>query len=140
MKKFQQGFTLIELMIVVAIIGILAAIAIPSYQDFTARSKVAEGINLSGSPKASMAEFVLSNSRWPEAPGSIGYTSPTTKYVSGITVAGSSMTLTYNAAAGVPTGNTIIVRGKTSTGGVRWSCTGGTLDNKFRPSNCRKAS
>jgi type IV pilus assembly protein PilA len=138
-KKFQQGFTLIELMIVVAIIGILAAIAIPSYQDFTSRSKIAEGINLVGSPKTSVAEFVLSNNRWPTLDASIGYVSPTTKYVTSIGVAGNAITVTYKVAAGVANAaSTIIFTAATSAGGVRWVCTGGSVGNRLRPTNCRK--
>ncbi len=138
MKKFQQGFTLIELMIVVAIIGILAAIAIPSYQDFTARSKVAEGINLVGSPKTSAAEFRLSNNRWPGSAASIGYTSPTTKYIRSISVDGATITVAYTGTLGVTGGSTIVFVGSGTAGGVKWSCTGGNLGNKYRPTNCRK--
>jgi len=65
MKKLQQGFTLIELMIVVAIIGILAAIAIPAYQDYTVRSQVTEGLNLASAVKAGVAEYYAQNGTWP---------------------------------------------------------------------------
>jgi type IV pilus assembly protein PilA len=135
--KRQQGFTLIELMIVVAIIGILAAIAIPSYQDFTARGKVSEGIVLASAPKASINEFVLSLGRWPLAGGSIGHTSPNTQYVRSVAIANSQITITFGASAGVPGGSTIIMGAATSGGGVVWHCKGGNLSNKFRPSNCR---
>jgi len=137
-KKFQQGFTLIELMIVVAIIGILAAIAIPSYQDFTTRSKVAEGISLAGSPKASMAEFALSQGHWPNTTASIGYTPASTKYVKSISASKGQIVVTYNTVIGINANDTIIFKGTTSSVGVTWGCTGGTLDAKFRPSNCRK--
>jgi len=139
MKKYQQGFTLIELMIVVAIIGILAAIAIPSYQDFTARSKVAEGINLVGSPKTSVAEFVLNTNRWPAADGSIGYVTPSTKYIKSIAVVNQNITVTYKAAAGFGAdASTIVFTAATSAGGVQWNCTGGNVGNRLRPTNCRK--
>ncbi|AUB84155.1 pilin [Candidatus Thiodictyon syntrophicum] len=138
MKKYQQGFTLIELMIVVAIIGILAAIAIPSYQDFTTRSKVAEGLNLAGSPKASAAEFALNNGHWPASGvGSLGYQSPTTKYVRSIAVAGSHITITYAGTAGVVAGSNIIIAGSLNAGGAKWVCTGGNVNIRYRPSNCR---
>ncbi|WP_295393299.1 pilin [uncultured Thiodictyon sp.] len=137
-KKIQQGFTLIELMIVVAIIGILAAIAIPSYQDFTTRSKVAEGISLVASPQMSLAEFALNNLTFPANNAALGYSSPNTRYVSGIAVTPHLLTITYKVAAGVPSAsNTLVFRATTSAAGVQWSCTGGSLGKKLRPSNCR---
>ncbi|WP_295393330.1 pilin [uncultured Thiodictyon sp.] len=137
-KQIQQGFTLIELMIVVAIIGILAAIAIPSYQDFTTRSKVAEGISLVASPQLSVAEFALNNLTFPADNAAVGYSSPATRYVSQIVVTPHLLTITYRVAAGVPSAsNTLVFRATTNQGGVSWSCTGGTLGKKLRPSNCR---
>ncbi len=72
MKTLQKGFTLIELMIVIAIIGILAAIAIPAYQDYTIRAQVTEGLNLAGALKAGIAEFYAQNGSWP-VPWSAGH-------------------------------------------------------------------
>ncbi len=103
LKKVQQGFTLIELMIVVAIIGILAAIAIPAYQDYTIRAKVTEGLNLADSAKTAVAESFQSGGRRaskpPRHPGTAAF-SPT-KYVSNITVALATgvITVTYATAA-----------------------------------------
>jgi type IV pilus assembly protein PilA len=93
MKRIQKGFTLIELMIVVAIIGILAAIAIPAYQDYTIRSQVTEGLNLAASIKAEVAEFYAQNGVWPTAiiggAGTLGHAAgevPSGKYVSNVAI------------------------------------------------------
>jgi type IV pilus assembly protein PilA len=93
LKTVQKGFTLIELMIVVAIIGILAAIAIPAYQDYTIRSQVTEGLNLAASVKAEVAEYYAQYGRWPTAitgqVGTLGHAAgqiPSGKYVSAVTI------------------------------------------------------
>jgi type IV pilus assembly protein PilA len=100
MKSVQKGFTLIELMIVVAIIGILAAIAIPAYQDYTVRAKVTEGINLAASAKTAVAEGFQSNDLAGVTAAATAWVSGfvATKYVSTITIAGSTgaITVTYN--------------------------------------------
>ena len=94
LKTVQKGFTLIELMIVVAIIGILAAIAIPAYQDYTIRSQVTEGLNLAASVKAEVAEYYAQYGRWPTAivgnAGTLGHTAgqiPSGKYVNAVKIA-----------------------------------------------------
>jgi type IV pilus assembly protein PilA len=107
-KAIQKGFTLIELMIVVAIIGILAAIAIPAYQDYTIRSQVTEGLNLAGSVKAAVAERLAQTGIWPTNLTVIGIvnatgveTPPVGKYVSGVNMGGAgTVTITYSSVAG----------------------------------------
>ena len=105
-KAIQKGFTLIELMIVIAIIGILAAIAIPAYQDYTIRAQVTEGLNLASAIKASVAEFYAQNGAWPTALGpsttanTLGMdTIPEGKYVSGIAVGNGTIQITYSGTA-----------------------------------------
>jgi type IV pilus assembly protein PilA len=102
MKAMQKGFTLIELMIVVAIIGILAAIAIPAYQDYTIRAQVTEGLNLAGAVKASVAETFAQTGLWPQNNTAAGVglaTQVTGKYVTAVTVANGGITIGYGAQA-----------------------------------------
>ena len=100
MRRVQKGFTLIELMIVVAIIGILAAIAIPAYQDYTIRAQVSEGLSLASSVKASTSEFFADRGTWPANLAAIGVAAASTgKYVSGVTMNAGTITLTYGLQA-----------------------------------------
>ena len=103
MKKVQQGFTLIELMIVVAIIGILAAIAIPAYQDYTIRAQVSEGMNLAAAAKAAVAETFLNRGAAPVNRTQAGMTANATdtegKYVASINVANGAIVITYGNEA-----------------------------------------
>jgi type IV pilus assembly protein PilA len=141
MKK-QQGFTLIELMIVVAIIGILAAIAIPAYQDYTIRAQVSEGLNLSGGAKAAVTEFYQDQGAFPadnataglEAAGNI-----TGKYVTQVAVNAGVITVTYgNDANANIAGATLTMTPLDNAGSVSWTCANGAgLQNKWLPAACR---
>ena len=151
MKKIQQGFTLIELMIVVAIIGILAAIAIPAYQDYTVRSKVTEGLNLAAAAKLAVSETYQSNGNFTLAKS--GYNFVATKYVKSIVLTDVTglITVTYDTSAtGITalTGADVVVLepsigGKpldgVVVGNMDWKCgaAGTTVAAKYLPAACR---
>lgn len=141
MKK-QQGFTLIELMIVVAIIGILAAIAIPAYQDYTIRAQVSEGLNLSGGAKAAVTEFYQDQGAFPADNATAGVEAAaniTGKYVTQVAVAAGVITVTYgNDANANITGATLTMTPQDNAGSVSWTCANGAgLQNKWLPAACR---
>ena len=146
MKK-QQGFTLIELMIVVAIIGILAAIAIPAYQDYTIRAQVSEGLNLAGGAKAAVTEYFQDRGQLPDTNLLAGIAANTEiqgKYVAQVTVgANGSIDVEYgNDAHQVIQGQAVQLTPNTSEpGSVRWDCQSAAneIENKHLPAACRAA-
>ena len=142
-KVVQKGFTLIELMIVVAIIGILAAVAIPAYQDYTVRARVTEGLGLADAAKTAVAENASNGA----SDLSIGWTAPTgTTNVSGMTVAAATgqIVVTMNAKSGNGTiildpksGGAVLAAGTIPSDAIVWTCNTGTVPAKYRPSSCR---
>lgn len=142
MKK-QQGFTLIELMIVVAIIGILAAIAIPAYQDYVARSQSTEGLNLASGQKTTVAEIWSTEGSFADADsGSSGIPAAADisgDFVSQVAVADGIITATF-ASSGVAAplqGNSLQLSPVTSAGSVNWVCSSSDIDDEYLPSDCR---
>ena len=142
MKK-QQGFTLIELMIVVAIIGILAAIAIPAYQDYTIRAQVSEGINLASGAKAAISEYFMDSGVLPGSNAEAGLELDTNirgNYASAVRVgAGGVVTVTYNGPEvnAQIAGQQLTLTPTTNAGSVQWACVNTTLAAKHVPSACR---
>ena len=147
MKTIQQGFTLIELMIVVAIIGILAAVAIPAYQDYTVRAKVQEAVNLSNPHRTSLGIACSEGNLMTPGGGAanqqtdLGLAAPTAyaaKYTSQITAVGNTITrgivtLTMKQiGSSITSGSTITYRGSCGAGGMQWIVTG-SIASKFWP-------
>ncbi len=144
MKRTQQGFTLIELMIVVAIVGILAAIAIPAYQDYIARSKVSEGLASLAEAKTSVSEYYSTNGTLATSATSIGIdTTRTTPYTSGMSwvVASTQVRVQLTNINTAVDGTYVQLTGTRDTArkDIEWACTnsGAVADQKYYPSNCR---
>ncbi|HID8630319.1 TPA: pilin [Neisseria meningitidis] len=165
MNTLQKGFTLIELMIVIAIVGILAAVALPAYQDYTARAQVSEAILLAEGQKSAVTEYYLNHGEWPKNNTSAGVASSATdikgKYVEKVEVAKGVITATM-LSTGVNKeiqGKKLSLWAKRQNGSVKWFCgqpvtrnapnasadavnkvTGNEIDTKHLPSTCRDAS
>ncbi|HEZ5710075.1 TPA: pilin [Neisseria meningitidis] len=166
MNTLQKGFTLIELMIVIAIVGILAAVALPAYQDYTARAQVSEAILLAEGQKSAVTEYYLNHGTWPGGNSDAGVASASDikgKYVKEVTVANGVVTATM-LSTGVNKeikGKKLSLWAKRQDGSVKWFCgqpvtrnapnasadadavnkvTGNEIDTKHLPSTCRDTS
>jgi len=139
MKKNMQGFTLIELMIVIAILGILLAIAIPAYQDYTIRAKVSEGLNIAAAAKLGVSETRQSGSAMPSTNALAGIANTiASTYVTSVAVgANGVITITYRNIDAKVNGNTIQMTPTLVDSVVKWNCKGGNVGNPYRPAECR---
>ncbi|HFA1809515.1 TPA: pilin [Neisseria gonorrhoeae] len=167
MNTLQKGFTLIELMIVIAIVGILAAVALPAYQDYTARAQVSEAILLAEGQKSAVTEYYLNHGKWPENNGDAGVASSSSiigKYVESVTVTNGVVTAKMKSD-GVNKeiqGKKLSLWAKRQAGSVKWFCgqpvtresnnadavtadgtdgaNGTKIETKHLPSTCRDES
>lgn len=144
-KNVQKGFTLIELMIVIAIIGILAAIAIPAYQDYTIRAQISEGLSLGDGAKTSMAEFFNNYGHFPANNASAGLATAASisgKYVSSVNVGTTvgQIQITYSGPKinSKVAGGVLALSAIDKAGSVDWTCKAiSGISTKYLPSNCR---
>ncbi|WP_201617034.1 pilin [Psychrobacter immobilis] len=145
MNTTQKGFTLIELMIVIAIIGILAAIALPAYQDYTKRARMGEALSLGSGAKTSVTEFYSSNNSWPADNAAAGLAAAGTikgNAVDSVTVNDGKIEIIVNSKVADDTStNKLILSPSANAGSVEWDCTptgaSTTINPKFLPSECR---
>ena len=145
MKKLQQGFTLIELMIVVAIIGILAAVAIPAYQDYLNRSKMSEVLAAVSACKTSVAEYAAAKNKLPTSIGESGCSNTATQYMSSLDVSAGGVIKATVGAIADQSGKIVTMTPNKDTAGtaagdgdaiVAWTCTySGNV--KYVPASCR---
>ena len=141
MKAIQKGFTLIELMIVIAIIGILAVVALPAYQDYTARAQVSEALTLAEGQKSAVTEYRSDRGAWPTSNIEAGVASSISgKYVASVVVGANGAITATMKATDVNNdikGKTLILVPTDNNGSFTWTCNTGTVEQKFRPSTCR---
>ncbi|MEG9302755.1 pilin [Psychrobacter celer] len=146
MNTAQKGFTLIELMIVIAIIGILAAIALPAYQDYTKRARMGEALSLAGGAKTAVTEYYSSNNSWPADNGAAGLPATPTDIngnsVESVTVDDGQIKVKVktNIADNAGSDDLLVLSPSANAGSVEWDCTptaGTTINVKYLPSECR---
>ena len=144
MNTNQQGFTLIEVMIVVAILGFLATVALPAYQAYTDRTKISEIILVADSAKSSISDFYMSAGRMPASTtqANINTNSAQSQYIAAIafSTTTTTATITYTLQNTTSAAGDIAMVGTANANGIQWSCATAatTVDNKYLPNNCRQ--
>ena len=141
MRRAQEGFTLIELMIVVAIIGILATVALPAYQTYSIRAQVSEGLNLTGPITRAVAEYHMDTGNFPADNNAAAVAAPGSYaggYVASITVNGANIDIRYgNRAHAAINGEIVRLTGVVNNGSFQWNCSSAAIRDAYLPAICR---
>lgn len=135
--KMQKGFTLIELMIVIAILGILIAIALPAYQDYTIRTKNAECLNVAAAAKLAVSETYQSNNAWPSNNSSAGYSFAASSYCASVTIGANGTIAAVTQNTGAAGTFTLTPASPADSGRVEWACTNNFTNQAHSPAECR---
>jgi type IV pilus assembly protein PilA len=138
----QEAFTLVEIMIVIAIIGILSMIAIPAYKDFTVRSKISEGLSLAAGAKTSVIEYYQTQGNWPISNANAGLPSADHikgEFVKSVAIEGNKVVVTFGSGAGEGLSQrNLIMTAVDNSGSISWTCHADKIENRFLPPNCRE--
>jgi type IV pilus assembly protein PilA len=134
----QKGFTLIELMITVAIVGILSAVALPAYQSYTIRTQVSEGMSLASGAKPIVVDYYQNNGSFPDFSSDANYPGADGKYVTEVSIASGIVTVTFggNSNVTISSGTLTFTPSVGSGGVIQWACAGSTSVSKYVPSSC----
>lgn len=139
----QKGFTLIELMITVAIVGILAAVAMPAYQDYTVRAQISEGINMVSGAKTFVNDYYTNTGNFPPDNATVGYPGGSGKYITSVAISGGGASSDVSAIFGGEANTAIVGRTLTLTastnasGNVQWDCWSPDIEDRYLPAVCR---
>lgn len=138
MKKNMQGFTLIELMIVIAIIAILVAIALPAYQNYTIRAKNSECLSIAAAPKLALSETFQSNGTWPASFAVAGYEAGATTMCAAATITGTGFTINnVPTQTGGPSVLFTFTANTTNPSAIQWNCSTPSTASRYVPASCR---
>jgi type IV pilus assembly protein PilA len=138
-SKMQKGFTLIELMITVSIVGILSAVALPAYQSYTIRAQVSEGMSLAAGAKPTVLDYYQNNGSFPALSSDANYSGSVGKYVTQVSIASGAITATFGGKSNVKiSGGTLTFTPNTDTasGVVKWTCAASASVTTYIPSSC----
>ena len=133
----QDGFSLIELMVVVAIIGILSSVAIPAYQSYLIRARVSEALGIAAGAKLAVSEYTLAHNHLPNQIEDLGYRAPKTSAIDKIEIETGTGIIQIHTTPAAGQGTILLTPSYDTAQGLQWQCRAGTLDKRYLPASCR---